>query len=89
MVFSCMEYCPTHSTAWEGECSSPSESAISTVLFNKVATYDYAASPYGMFQGGANPGVREPDDPLTYGYRGLWFDGIDNFITYTDVILNS
>ena len=87
----CLQNCPT---GYENDdenrtCIGTPPTEISCAKFDKVECYDWDYNPEEPTEflvnyfGGASSVAREGDEPVAIYLRGLWFDGVDDFLTVT------
>jgi len=87
----CLQNCPTGyiEDADSNSCIGVAPEEISCVTFDKVECYDWDYNPDDLqefpvnYIGGVNPTARDGDEPVAIYNRGLYFDGVNDFLTLT------
>jgi hypothetical protein len=89
----CLEYCPTGSIlgSFPKICGAV-EGELSTAIFTLITDFPmewHEWEPFrGRYRGGAVDLIRGPADPIFLPFRGLYFDGNDDFMRFTDFIFS-
>ena len=85
----CRSYCPTGYTEnSDTKTCDPIDDYVTPCLtFDRIA-YDWSTTSGITAVGGATPGNSpENDDPLPIMDRGIWFDGVDDYLTLSGLTL--
>jgi hypothetical protein len=90
----CLDYCPTGSESgtFPSACSEATDGEISTAVFTEITEFPmewFPAQPFkGRYKGGLVDLIRGPSDPIFLPFRGLYFDGNDDFMRLVDFIFS-
>lgn len=57
------------------------------MVFNRIQ-YDWSQGDTVSFSGGETAVVREGTEPIPIYLRGIWFDGTNDFLTISGLVLN-